>query len=137
MIDRNKVRIMTRMSIYEKHEGKEDLKFNRYFKSDYARLQVLKTLVSATLAYVIVVGLVIFYKLEYILDNALTLDYPAIGKEILGYYIAVIAIYLIGALIGYSIRYQLSRRRLSKYYALMKRLKEIYREEDSFKADKE
>lgn len=133
MVDNRKVRIMTRMSIYEKHEGKEDLKLNKYFKSDYARLQVLKTLISISLAYVMVVMLVILYKLEYIIDNALTLDYPAIGKMILGAYIIVLAVYLIGSLFGYALKYQFSRKRLKKYYKLLKTLKEIYKEEDAYR----
>lgn len=118
------------MSIYEKHEGKEDMKLNKYFKSDYARLQVLKTAVSITFAYAIFVVIVCLYRLEYIIDNALTLDYPAIGKEILAVYIAVMAVYLVGSLVGYSIKYQISRGRLKKYYRLQKKLREIYEEEE-------
>ena len=134
MIDNRKVRIMTRMSIYEKHEGKDDLKLNKYFKSDYARLQVLKTLVSITFAYAVVVILVALYRLEYIIDNALTLDYPVIGKEILACYIVVLAVYLVGSLFGYGLKYQFSRKRLKKYYKLLRELKDIYKEEDSLKA---
>jgi len=132
MIDNAKVRIMTRMSIYEKHEGKEDLNFNKYFKSDYARLQVLKTLVSVSVAYLIFVMLFVLYKLEYIIDNALVLDYPAMGKEILGCYIVVLAVYLVGSLVGYSLKYQFSRKRLKKYYKLLRELREIYKDEDSY-----
>ncbi|MCR5431333.1 MAG: hypothetical protein K6E95_02125 [Lachnospiraceae bacterium] len=137
MIDNERVRIMTRMSIYEKHEGKEDLKYNKYFKSDYARLQVLKTLVWTTIAYVIVVALVLLYKLEYVIDNALVLDYPDIGKQILAYYIVVLAVYLVGSLVGYSLKYQFSRKRLKKYYRLLKSLKDIYSEEDSYNGSRE
>ncbi len=136
MIDNRKVRIMTRMSIYEKHEGKEDLKFNRYFKSDYARLQVLKTLISISFAYVVVVMLVVLYKLEYFIDNALVLDYPSLGKMILGWYIVVLAVYLVGSLVGYSLKYQFSRKRLKKYYSLLRSLKDIYKEEDSYNEKK-
>ncbi len=136
MIDNRKVRIMTRMSIYEKHEGKEDLKLNKYFKSDYARLQVLKTLVSISFAYAIVVVLVSLYKLEYLIDNALQIDYPALGKMILKWYIVVLAVYLVASLVGYALKYQFSRRRLKKYYRLLKALKDIYREEDSYSVNK-
>ncbi|MCR5829361.1 MAG: hypothetical protein K6F93_03315 [Lachnospiraceae bacterium] len=132
MIDNNKVRIMTRMSIYEKHEGKEDLRFNKYFKSDYARLQVLRTLVSVSIAYIIFALLFVLYNLEYIIDNVLTLDYPALGKQILGGYIVVLAVYLIGSLVGYSLKYQFSRKRLKKYYKLIRELREIYKDEDSY-----
>ncbi len=123
---------MTRMSIYEKHEGKEDLRFNKYFKSDYARLQVLRTLVSVSIAYIIFALLFVLYNLEYIIDNVLTLDYPALGKQILGGYIVVLAVYLIGSLVGYSLKYQFSRKRLKKYYKLIRELREIYKDEDSY-----
>ena len=40
-------------SMYEKAEGKEDLKINRYCQGDYVRLNVLKTLIGATIGFVL------------------------------------------------------------------------------------
>lgn len=132
MLNNRKIRIMTQLAIYENNEGKEDFRLAKYYKSDYARLNVLKTAITITIAYAVLVGMVILYKLQYILDNILILDYKSIGWTILGGYIGVLSFYLIVTLLGFSIRYKVSHKKLSKYYRMLSRLKEIYREEDSY-----
>ena len=57
MLNEDKIRIMSRCAMYEKAEGKEDLKINRYFQGDYVRLNVLKTLIGATIGFVLCLGL--------------------------------------------------------------------------------
>ena len=134
MINNRKVRLMSQLAIYEKKEGREDMRLAKYFKWDYARLQVIKTAVAVTVSYILIVLLVALYRLEYLLDNLLTLDYAALGKTILGYYIAVMSVYLIGALLGYSLYYTRSHKKLGKYFRMLRRLKDIYNEEDAYAA---
>lgn len=123
---------MTQLAIYENGEGKEDFKLSKYYKSDYARLNVLKTAVMVTLSYAILLGMVVLYKLQYILDNILTIDYKAIGWTVLGVYIGIMSFYLICTLLGYSIKYAMSRKKLSKYFRMLRKLKDIYNEEDAY-----
>lgn len=134
MLNNRKVRLMTQLAIYEKRQGKEDIKLSKYFKSDYARLNVLKTAIMVTIAYVLVVALVLLYKFEYLLDNVLTLDYASMGKSILGFYIGVMAVYLIATMLGYSLSYTRSHKKLGKYFRMLRKLKDIYNEEDSYAA---
>ena len=132
MLNNRKVRIMTQLAIYEKGEGKRDFKLSRFYKTDYARFNVLKTALMVTISYVILCVLFAVYKLQYILDNVLTIDYKAIGWKALGIYIGLMSVYLICTLLGYSIRYARSRKKLGKYYRMLKKLKDIYREEDAY-----
>lgn len=132
MLNNRKIRLMTQLAIYENNEGKDDFKLARYYKSDYARLNVLKTAITITIAYLVLVGMVILYRLQYILDNILTIDYKSFGWTILGGYLGVLSFYLIVTLLGFSIRYNLSHKKLGKYYRMLGKLKEIYREEDSY-----
>ena len=133
MLNNRKIRIMTKLAIYEKKEGKPDFRLAKFYKTDYARYNALKTMLWITVAYVLGVALVAFYKLEYLLDHALTLDYKALGWQILGIYIAVLSVYVIGSLVGYSIHYTVSRKKLGRYYKLLGKLKSMYNEEDEYK----
>lgn len=132
MLNNRKIRLMTRLAMYEKNEGKDDLRLAKYYKTDYARFNVLKTGVVVTIAYVIIVGFVLLYKLQYILDNILNIDYKAMGWTILGVYIGVISFYIIITLLGYSLRYKASRKKLGRYYKMLGKLKEMYREEEAY-----
>ena len=50
MLNNRKVRIMTQLAIYEKGEGKKDFKLSKFYKTDYARFNVLKTALMVTLS---------------------------------------------------------------------------------------
>lgn len=129
MLNNNKIRLMTKLAVYESKKGKEDIRLSKYYKTDYVRYQVLKSIISATFAYLLILVLVFVYKSEYIIKNAVVLDYKTIGTNILGIYIVVIAVYGLGSMVGYSIRYDRSRKKLSKYFRLLNRLNKIYKDE--------
>lgn len=132
MLSYRKIRLMTQLAIYEKKTGREDMKLGRYYQSDYTRLNVLKTAITVTIAYVFILAIVAFYKIEYLLDNALTLDYASLGKTILIIYVCLMGVYLIAALFGYSRYYQYSRKKLGRYFKMLGRMREIYAEEDGY-----
>ncbi len=129
MLNTNKIRLMTKLALYETKEGKEDIRLSKYYKTDYVRYQVIKSVLCATFGFALILLLIFIYKAEYIAGNAVTLDYKTIGVYILCIYIIVAAIYGLGAWVGYAIKYDASRKKLSRYYKLLNRLNKIYREE--------
>ena len=77
MLNENKVKMMTKMAIYEKSQGRRMLKNARYYKSDYIALSVLKSTIVTTFAYIIIV-------LMYVLVIALlaTVGYLVVKKAV-------------------------------------------------------
>ncbi len=130
MLNDRKIRLMTKLALYERKEGKEDIKLSKYYRTDYVRLQVLKTVVAVTFSYILILLLIAIYKLAYLIDQAVVLDDAGIGKMILGIYIVVLTVFVLAVLVGYSIKYRKSRKKLSKYFRMLKRLKHIYNVED-------
>ncbi|MCR5725870.1 MAG: hypothetical protein K6G24_00240 [Lachnospiraceae bacterium] len=130
MLNERKIRLMTQLAIYEKKDGKEDLKLAKYYKWDYARFQAWKTAVAITIGYLLLLAIAAIYKLEYLIDNAFTIDYTALGKRILGIYVIILAVYFISAMLGYSLKYAASRKRLAKYFRMLRKLNHIYLVED-------
>ena len=138
MLNERKIRLMTQLAIYEKKDGKEDLKLAKYYKWDYARFQAWKTAVAITIGYLLLLAIAAIYKLEYLIDNAFTIDYTALGKRILGIYVIILAVYFISAMLGYSLKYAASRKRLAKYFRMLRKLNHIYLvEDDVVKEDEE
>ncbi len=130
MLNNEKIRVMTKLALYEQKEGKEDIRMGKYYKTDYVRLEVLKTVVNITIGYALILLMIGIYKAEYIISKAVTLDFPRIGQYILGFYIIIMTIYVISSIIGYSFKYDKSRKALGKYYKVLKRLLNIYDEEN-------
>jgi hypothetical protein len=131
MLNSDKIRLMTKLAVYESKEGREDIRLSKYFKTDYVRYQVIKSILSATLGYALILVLIILYKSEYIIKYAITMDYKTIGLYVLGFYLMIITIYGLASVVGYSIKYDLSRKKLARYFKLLKRLSKIYSEETS------
>jgi hypothetical protein len=133
MIDERKTRMMTKLAIYEKTEGREDIRLSKYYKSDYVRLNILKTILQVTLGSVLILVLVILYKSEYLIEKAVTLDYAYIGRMIFAIYGTVLVVYVVAVTIGYSIYYEMSRKRLAKYFKFLKIMQKFYKEQDESK----
>ncbi len=128
MLNFKKIRLMTKLAVYEKKDGREDIQLSKYYKTDYVRYQVLKSIISATIGYALIIALIVFYKMEYLIKNAVILDYKLLGTYILGFYLMTITIYGLGSLAIYSIKYDASRKKLSRYFKLLKRLEKVYNE---------
>lgn len=127
MIAKDKIRTMSRMAIFESSkEGKEALGTIRFFRTDYIRWEILKTVVSVTIGYAIVLGLVILYHLEYLIKNATKLNYTSLGFRILGIYLILLIIYITFTMMTAVYRYRQSRRRYLGYERQIKELAKIY-----------
>lgn len=129
MLNANKIRWMTRASIYEKEEGREDLARNSFFASDYVRYRLLKNFISVTLAAVLILMIYLLCRVEYVMTLAAEMNLGPFIRQIVSLYLIVVLIYTgIGALV-YSWQYVKSRKRIKKYYRMLK-LIEKYGKED-------
>ncbi len=125
MLDENKVRLMTRLSIFEKKEKNDALPMSRFFERDYVRFNVLKTLVAATIVYWTVVGAYVFISFEVILAQINNMDYFGVMYRILGWYVVFGFVYFVFAYLVYSYRYNSKRKGLARYNSDLKDLIEL------------
>lgn len=126
MIDENKVRLMTKIAIYEKKEENRNLIISKFYKSDYVRFNVLKTLIAATVAFWSIVGAYVFIKFDDLLAKVSEVDYFDVMYKLLGAYVFVCLGFFFFAEIVYSYRYSMAKPGLIKYNVHLKRLIESY-----------
>jgi len=126
MLNENKVKMMTKMSIYEKNEGKTMLKTAKYFKGDYVSLGVLKTVISVTVAFVIIVVLFALCQADSLTANVNNIDYASMGKSIAGYYVTFIIVFGIISGVVYSSKYENSRKEMKKFFLRLNKLERFY-----------
>ena len=86
MLNEERVVLMTKMASYETHEGKKCLAIGSYFRSDYIGWQVLKSIISATIAFVVVFAMYIFYDFEVFMTDIYKMDLLEFAKNVLFYY---------------------------------------------------
>ncbi len=129
MINEQRVILMTQLASYEKGEGKKNVKIGNYFRSDYLAIQILKAVISATLAFGIVFVLYILYDFETFMQDLYKIDLFAFAWNIVMYYVAFVIGYAILAYIVCTWRYAKAKKSLKIYYHNLKKLGNLYNEQ--------
>ncbi len=137
MVNNRKVRLMTKLAVYETREGKEDLKLSRYFRRDYLRDRMLRSFVAVTVGFVFLVGLGALYQMEYIVSNAVNLDYMTILRSLIAIYLVILIIFVMASLVFGMIHYNRSRNKLARYFRMLRRMRSFYNEEETARAGRE
>lgn len=126
MLNENKVKMMTKMAIYEKNEGKKMIRTARYFKSDFIAFGVLKTLIATTIAYLIVIMMYVLCNAEGLINEINTLDFIGLAKKMGTYYGILIGVFTLISIIVYNVQYDNTRKGLKKYFSRLNKLERFY-----------
>ena len=119
MINEEKIKLMTRVAIYEKNTGKDDLRINEFYKNDYVLLNNIMTRVSITIAFLAIYATHAGYMFFNNLQNKVTVDYINLGKKYLIGYVVVLVIYSIISTYIYTKKYNQAQKRLLIYNKLL------------------
>ncbi len=128
MLNEERIILMTRMESYAENEGKKNMQIGNYFRGDYISIQVMKSVVSATVAFVLGFALYILYYLETFLEEIYKMDLIAFAKNVLICYGITVVTYGVIAYLVYSYRYTKARKSLKNYYNHLKQLNALYRD---------
>ena len=126
MLNEERVILMTKLASYEAGEGKKSVAIGNYFRSDYIGWQVLKSIISATIAFVVVFAMYIFYDFEVFMMDIYKMDLLEFGKKILFMYAGFVGGYAVLSYIIYAYRYSRARKSLHLYYMNLKKLSNMY-----------
>lgn len=128
MLNEKRIILMTKMASYEANEGKKNVAIGSYFRSDYIGWQVLKSIISATIAFVVVFGMYIFYDFEVFMMDIYKMDLLEFAKQVVTMYLRVIVIYAVISFVVYTIRYNRAVKSLRVYQMNLRRLSDMYRQ---------
>ena len=92
MINEEKVILMTKMASYEENEGKKDISATHYFRGDYIGFQVLKSIIAATISFLALFAVYVFYNFEELMQNVYKMDLLEFGKSIIILYLRIIVV---------------------------------------------
>ena len=128
MLNEERIILMTKMASYEENEGRKNMSIGKYFRSDYIAIQVMKAVISATIAFGVGLALFVFYDFEVFMQDIYKMDLIMFARNILTYYAAAVVLY--GA-VTYGIcsyRYAKAKKSLKRYYNNLKKLNSLYDE---------
>lgn len=129
MLNEERILLMTRMASYEANEGRKYKRLGTWFRGDYLTSQILKALLSATIAFALVAGVYILYDLEDFIENIYEIDLLALAKNVLFWYLVTVIGYTVVCYVACTVRYIRARKSLRSYYQNLKKLNTLYQEE--------
>lgn len=130
MLNEEKTIIMTKLAIYERSAGKEEIPLSTFYKRDYLKLNRLKTIVAVILGLFCVAGGLISMNLEYILDHLNDFNYKMIIIYAVIAIMAILFLYINVSNVIYGRRYEKTRFGTDEYNLNLKKLNSIYQSEN-------
>lgn len=130
MLSKKKIKIMFCMADYERGKGRQDLNIIKFYKNDYIRLNMIRSLICVTFAYILIIALVAMYNMDYIVKSTFDLPYKSIVMWIAGIYIALLVIYAFISIVVYAVKYGRARKRVKKYFRYLQYLRKNYQADE-------
>ena len=130
MINEEKVKIMDRLAVYEKQEGRKYLPVSKYYRSDYIGLAMFRNFFLASLAYLVILLLAGAYFAEFLAESLHTLNIAWIGILIVVEYLVTIGVYSAVTYTIHSIRYGRAKKGVAAYERKLGELEALYEEEE-------
>lgn len=129
MISKERVKHMTKLAAFEEREGKKYYKMTQYFRRDYVGLELMKSFLSGTIAFIIFFVVWALCGMEALMEDINDMDLVAFGTEILIEYLVFITIYLLITYVVYNMRYTKGRKRIKLFYNRLKKVSRLYESE--------
>ena len=129
MINEEKVKIMDRLALYEKQEGRKYLPVSKYYRSDYIGLALFRNFFLASIGYLVILLLVGAYFAEFLAEHLHTLNVTWIGMMIVGGYLVTISVYSVVTYTLHTIRYGRAQKGAAAYERRLRELEALYEEE--------
>ena len=137
MIHEDRVRQMIKLAVYDENKSMGEKKPAQYFRKDYLALEMIKSFFCGTMAYAIIVILGAVYLLGNGAGDISTVNFIRILILTVVLYAVFLGIYLVLTYSIYSARYEKGRKASREYYHTLKRVNEMYRQEDTAKTPEE
>ena len=129
MLDRSKVKLMTKLALYEQTQGKEDFKISEYYRKDYVGLHSICSFLWVTVGYICVWMLILLAGFDLIVGHmSLLLMLIMMLVAVVGY-VVILAIYAGVTSHVYNQKHKDSRQRVKMYNHDLIKLLKLYEKE--------
>lgn len=133
MINEERVKKIYKIALYEENEEKEHRQAGFFYRSDYVIKELIKSLFSGTIAFVLIVVLWMMSNWSDIMRQINNLEILDTGISILVIYVIFMVIYLVATFVVYLARYKSSKQKLDAYVKDLKRVYQMYEREEKLK----
>lgn len=130
MLNEEKIKLMTKLALYEQKNGKEDLQLSKYYKSDYLTLKMINSAITMTIGFAILLAVIVFINAEKLLADLVKVDIVALGIKIAVLYVVFFILNMFATYCICTYRFKRSRHKLKEYDENLKELYTICKREN-------
>ena len=127
MIDPKKVRLMTKLAVYEEGPGKKDLRINGYSKRTYVNIKQLESVIAITVAYILAMVLYCFGIYTDIMSQGLSFPYQKYIVHAVILYVIIVVLDIVCIRRYYTRVYEKMRVDIKQYEHNLYRLEDIFK----------
>ena len=128
MLNESKVKLMTRMAMYESKQGEEDFKISSYYKKDYRSFHTIAT-IWVTVGYAVAVGIGVIAFLDELMGNLNMQFLVMLAATVIIGYLVLVIFYGIVASHFYGTKHEKARKRVKQFNHDLTRLNRMYERE--------
>lgn len=133
MINEDRVKELYHVALYDSRQERQTRQYERYYRKDYIRKELIKSVFSGTIVFFLIIVLWIMNQANSLLDQLNSMDFVEIGVVFGLVYVAFLALYLLVTYLLFQIRFRNGRKGLKKYYIHLKNLEKMYNREEKLK----
>lgn len=130
MLNEEKIRLMTKLALYEQNEGRKDLPLSKYYRTDYLALKMINSAIIMTVGYILLLLTIALINVEQLLADLVSMDVLALGRNILIIYVILFVVNMLATYFIYAYRFKKSRNNLNRYNVMLKELYTLYKKEE-------
>ncbi len=126
---------MTKLAVYDEKKSKKEKRPGQYYRRDYMAFEMIKSFFYGSAAFLLGILMLGIYLMEGDTISTSRFFYLLILLAVL--YVIFIGVYLALTYMIYSARYERGRREAREYYHTLKKVNELYEQEEAAKTPEE
>ena len=130
MLNEERVKHMVKLALYETKNGTEELKTSSYYKRDYISVHVLWSLLMITVAYVLLVALLMISFMSVLIENFHIALVVVLGVIVIAIYVGLLITYMMVTRKLYKKKHADAYHRVKQFKEDLIELELMYGKED-------
>lgn len=133
MVNLERVKHQCQIAFYEQKEEKKNRAIGHYYRSDFVGKELIKSIFTGTIAYVVLAALWVMANWDAVLDSVNDLTIVNTIFVMILIFIGFLAVYLFITYLVYELRYLQGKKKLDGYKEHLRALNQMYEREEKLK----
>lgn len=126
MLQKERIILMTKLAAFEQRENKKVFRINSYLKKDYVTVNVIMTLFTTSIVYILGCVLFIVARYKELLENVQNVNLLRMAYLIVGCWIAFEIAFCLFSAVYYRRKHRKVREKIEAYVSDLRKLEQLY-----------